>query len=225
MRVMFRRLLGTLCVLGACVALAPAAMAADHRDSPALEADPAADINDLFVFRSTDSDNLPASARTVFAMTVAPFADENARFSDAVDYEFVVFDLDNAAQEWVITCSASTPDDQGNQSVRCELPNGSFDETDFNDTTDGARNTNPDLIAFAGLRDDPFFFDLSSFLQVYQSLLAGNPDPTPLVDEDDDGTDTFAGSNTLAIVVDVRNSVFAGAQTLGVYARTVRRAN
>lgn len=217
MRTMFRRSLSALCVLGALVALAPAAMAADHLDSPAAQADPAADINDLYVFRSTDSENLDAVPRTVLVMTVSPLADDTTRFSDAVSYEFVAVDLDTST-EYVISCVAT--DAAGEQIVTCTAPDGIItDVTTFGDETDGTRAAGGvDIISFAGLRDDPFFFDLEDFQTVY-----GSGDPSELVD--DTGTDFFAGANTLAIVVDVKNSVFGGATNLGVWARTVRQGN
>ena len=64
MRKFRRRALSALVVLAAAAFLAPTAMAADHLDAPTSEADPAADINDLYVFESTDDEN-PLPGRTV----------------------------------------------------------------------------------------------------------------------------------------------------------------
>src|SRR5688572_25568318 len=59
---------------------APLANAADHRDSPATIADPAADINDVYGW--VEGNNV------VLGMTVFPLADASAKFSDKVQYVF-----------------------------------------------------------------------------------------------------------------------------------------
>ena len=81
--------------------------AADHLDAPGAEADPAADINDLFVFRSKDP-AAGATKRTVFVMTVFPLADQQSRFSDKVDYEFRIEDAADATKKMNIKCTADT---------------------------------------------------------------------------------------------------------------------
>jgi hypothetical protein len=63
------------------------------------------------------------------------------------------------------------------------------------------------MTAFAGLRDDPFFFDLVQYLAVLGGA-SGFRNP---------GIDTFAGTNTLALVVEVPISRFGGATQLGIW--------
>ena len=203
------RLFGCVIALGLSLSFTMSALAADHTDSPAVQNDAAADINDFYVFRSTDSGNPANNPRTVFVMTVFPFADSSASFSDAVNYEFVIVDLDSE-NVMVITCGL---DDQ--QQMQCASSAGDQAVVADGGTDDQSRFSAEPLIMYTGLRDDPFFFDLVDFLAVYES-----GDPTVLLD--DAGVDTFAGANTLAIVVDVHQNNLPGTN-LAVWARTVRR--
>src|SRR5690349_12425654 len=82
-----KKLLSAGALLLATVAFAPAAPAADHREAPLISEDPAADINDVYVFKSpTDS------TKTVLAMTVNPFISPTnalaSHFSNEVRYRF-----------------------------------------------------------------------------------------------------------------------------------------
>ena len=52
---------------------------------------------------------------------------------------------------------------------------------------------------FAGLVDDPFFFDIPGFRRFVASVLAGTPDPTQL----QRGRDSFAGYNVMGIALSV----------------------
>jgi hypothetical protein len=184
--------------------------AADHRDSPSTTGDPAADINDLYVFRSKDP-AAGATDRTVFVMTVLPLADTTSRFSDQVDYEFRIEEEAPGTATFTIKCNATsaTP-----QVISCTGPGGASKSIEFN-VVDAGSAANDDMRVFAGLRDDPFYFDLDDFKTVASS---GNP--AELVDNT--GTDFFLAKNTLAIVVDVKNSVFGASTKLKVHAATNR---
>jgi hypothetical protein len=186
--------------------------ASDHADDTVVAATPALDIADLFVFRSTDADDF--RPRTVFVMTVNPDADANSRFDPLATYEFVITQS-NAVQS-VISCTA---DDVEPQSVTCTLPDGSSSTKQLNDTTDGNRAAGVKLVVFAGLRDDPTFVDLTAVRAVQSSIESGTPDPTPLTDGT--GTDSFAGQNVLALVVDVENTVLPD-EVVFVSARVTR---
>ena len=59
-----------------------AALAADHLDAPGTQADPAADINDLYAWMSADGSALN------LVMTVFPAATDTSMFSDSVQYVF-----------------------------------------------------------------------------------------------------------------------------------------
>ncbi len=69
--------------------------------------------------------------------------------------------------------------------------------------------------AFAGVRDDPFYIDLTRLLEVLGGQASSFRNP---------GDDTLAGLNTLAIVIEMPMSMLGGAQQIGVWA-TSSRAN
>ena len=67
---------------------------------------------------------------------------------------------------------------------------------------------------FAGPRDDPFFFDLGQFQAILGGTETGFKNP---------GTDTFAGTNVLSVVVEVPKSMLGGSSTLNVWAETKKK--
>ncbi len=72
--------------------------------------------------------------------------------------------------------------------------------------------------AFAGVRDDPFFFDLPGFVEFKKQLLAGSTD-IPTLLGGFTGTDTFAGTNVSSIAIEVPNARLGGTgTTIGVWA-------
>lgn len=180
--------------------VAPAAMAADHRDSPIATADPAADLNDIYTFVNPNN-----PAETILVATMVPFATTNSRFSDAVEYKF---HIDNGAgpNSIVILCRAS------NQStvMTCTGPAGLNVSGGLNRTVNGTGAR-----MFAGLRDDPFFFDLNAFNATRAAVAPRFTNP---------GSNFFNG-NTLAIVLAVPSNRLTnnGANTtLRIYGSTVR---
>jgi hypothetical protein len=76
---------------------------------------------------------------------------------------------------------------------------------------------------FAGLTDDPFFFDVTGFNRFVASVLAGAPDATTL----NRGRDTFAGYNVQMITLSVPVALLKGSagNVIGVSATTLRQRN
>ncbi|MGH8474829.1 MAG: DUF4331 family protein [Methylococcales bacterium] len=79
---------------------------------------------------------------------------------------------------------------------------------------------------FAGLTDDPFFFDIPAFNRFVASVLAGTADVSLL----SRGRDTFAGYNVQMIALSVPIGLFqgpppVGAPIIGVSATTLRHRN
>jgi hypothetical protein len=72
--------------------------------------------------------------------------------------------------------------------------------------------SNGGITVFAGVRDDPFFFDLTQFQAILAGQASGFRNP---------GVDTFAGTNVLAIVVEVPISMLGGS-SLNVWGTTSR---
>ena len=67
---------------------------------------------------------------------------------------------------------------------------------------------------FAGPRDDPFFFDLNR----YKAILAGTASSF-----NDPGMDTFAGTNALALVVELPKSMLGTSNTINTWVTTNRK--
>ena len=176
------------------LAFLPVLLAADHREAPLIREDLVADINDVYAFLSpTDPDRL------VLAMTVNPFSvpSENVtyNFSPNVRYVFNIdSDGDAVADAKVMTSFQNQP---GGQTFSVELLDGNVVTGDVTAPTEEPDPNPPviveegDVQAFAGQRDDPFFFDVVGFAR----FLAGTGGF--------DGTDGFAGVNVSAIVVEL----------------------
>jgi hypothetical protein len=79
---------------------------------------------------------------------------------------------------------------------------------------------------FAGLVDDPFFFDIPAFSRFVASVLANQPNPAVF----NRGRDSFAGYNTLSIALSVpasllRSRLNVANNTVGLSCRTSRRVS
>jgi hypothetical protein len=201
--------------------------AADHRDSTVLTANPARDIADVYSFRSpADPSNL------VLVMTVSgliPPAEASTTFLDpAVLYQWKLDNNGDAVEDLVVQAFATgTGEDQvihfrgpvapevtgttsripdGDELVQVAL---STDDTPVTASAGG-------VTVFAGVRDDPFFFDLAQFNQI----VAGNATAF-----NDPGTDTFAGTNVLALVFEVPIAQLGGSDALGIWGTTSQFTN
>ena len=67
---------------------------------------------------------------------------------------------------------------------------------------------------FAGPRDDPFFFDLNQFKKIIAGQATSFNDP---------GSDTFAGTNVLSVVVEVPKTMLGGNGKLNVWLETKKK--
>ena len=187
-------------ILASALLFSNGSFAADHLDAPAVSNDPAADINDVYAFvNPNDPDEL------ILAATVMPLANENSRFSNAIRYQFRLQSAAGGSSGQVISCRFP------GEAVICHGPNGSHVAGPLGRTShhDGMR-------VFAGLRDDPFFFDLVAFQQTVATLAPQFSDP---------GNDFFEELNTLAIVIGVDQAIIdpAGSNPVQkVYATTWR---
>lgn len=218
----WRTLVVSVGLLGGIVALA---RSADHQDSPAIASDAAADINDLYAFLSPTDPN-----RLVLVMTVSPFIPpteaSTTYFSQDVLYQFKIDTDGNAVEDLVIQAQFDEPGpDQRFTIYGPGRPGstGSLRNTVLTDAaTVGGRISTGALAdiaddngvtAFAGVREDPFFFDAVQLGAIFGGTASGFRSP---------GVDTFAGMNTLAIVVELPVTMLGGATNLGVWATTSR---
>jgi uncharacterized protein (DUF2164 family) len=125
---------------------------ADHKDAPATIADPASDINDLFTFVD--------GGRFVMAMTITPFAASTAKFSTATKYVFhtqsgTKFGEYKKSEDVICTFDAT-------QKISCWAGTDDYVTGDASAAT-GLSSASGKLKVFAGLRADPFYFNLQGF--------------------------------------------------------------
>ncbi|MBM4189057.1 MAG: DUF4331 domain-containing protein [Gemmatimonadetes bacterium] len=220
-----RRLVAGGAVAVAAVVTAVAIRAADHRDTTLLTNNPGVDINDVYAFVSPSN-----PANVVLAMTVSPFvapAENGTRFfePDAL-YQFKIDTNADAVEDLVIQ-AVPTKVVAGRQDLLIYGPakperTGSTNrlikrKADFRVRVSENAEVRSRLFGgirvFAGLRDDPFFFDLTQFRAVVSGQASGFRNP---------GIDTFAGFNTLSIVVELPAASLGPKERLGVWATTSR---
>lgn len=224
------RIFGALVVVGG-LALADAARTADHRDAPGVNEDPRADINDIYAFVNPNSGNV------VLAMTVNPFQIGGApgiAFGQDVLYEFKIDNTGDNVEDLVVqttfgpVVSSSTPQTfsvRGPAKPRTAGTASSLLLTDSPSITGDANGTVATATgnvvkAFAGVRDDPFFFDL-----IFGFRLLGISPGGPLTRPP--GIDFFAGINCSIIALEIPPGVLRGTagNVLRIWGTTGRAKN
>lgn len=189
--------------------------AADHIDAPAVTG-VASDITDLYVFQGANASNLVFVANTQGLL--APGSTAAAKFDENTIIEFNIDNTGDNKEDLLIQCkydAASNsmqvygpvaPSETGTRSKLEGSVTASAAVTAYGSSA--VIGTGGGLQVFAGPRDDPFFFDLNQ----YKKIIAGTA-----TSFNNPGTDAFAGSNVLSVVVEVPKSML-GAQTSGTFA-------
>lgn len=223
-----RRLTGLRAGTAVLLGLAAFSQAADHRDSPSAVAEPAADIADVFAWTSSDTRHVN------LAVTVPA-----ALFSDAVQYVIHVESTSaygESGSEVRIICSFEV-----DQTLECWVGNADYVSGDASSEV-GLVSDSGRIRAFAGERDDAFFFNSSGLRSTLDMVDAAAPDlefdgaGCPVLDEatstalinalSDDGeaVDNFAGLTAGSLVLQIeRDLLTAGGQILAVWASTHRK--
>jgi hypothetical protein len=198
--------LGLLVIAAVAALLTIPAMSADHLDAPAVKKDGRIDINDVYAFHPGSPQNL---GRTVLAMTVNPAAGviSGTTFRAGANYEFLIDKDGDAKQDGIVRVQFDAPSG-GQQAYKVHVIRGNDGNVVFNGTT-GQVIESDGVKSFAGLRDDPFFFDLANFNNGATFCGSGLP-----------VSDFFLGLNTSAIVIELPTSML-GAGPAGVWGRTV----
>lgn len=183
----------------------PRLHAADHKDSPAVERDPATDIADVYAFRRAD--NL-VIAMTVQNLTVSGTGTD--LFNTRARYQFFVDNTNDnilAANATVtVTFSGTAP-----QTFKVEglssIPITGV-TSGFSNAASPAITTSGAIKVFAGPRDDPFYFDLAGF----REFLAGTYTPAAGLRSASGGLprNAFAGLNVGAIVIELPITALTG---------------
>ena len=221
MRLKFNLKVLGIALLGIGVSAASYLIAADHIDSPAVTGT-GSDITDVYAFQS------PANANNmVFVVNVqgllAPSATAAASFDEEVMIEI---NIDNSStkdnmEDLVIQATFDNnkvkvygPEAPAQKGLMSTLSTSSPVEatvTSYGSMPEvGEKNG---IRVFAGPRDDPFFFDLNQFKAIIGGTATSFNNP---------GTDAFAGTNVLALVVEVPKSML-GSGSVNIWATSNRK--
>jgi hypothetical protein len=182
------------------------AYAADHMDAPAVKGQ-TDDITDLYVFEGKNTDNLVFVANSQGLL--APSATAAASFDPTVLIQFKIDNNGDNVEDLVIQAiykdgvinffGLSKPSLLGTR-TKIEEGNflGSVPVTPYGAHSPIVTTGAYGIKFFAGPRDDPFFFDLDQFHKIIGGMATSFNNP---------GTDTFAGTNVLSVVVEVPKSL------------------
>jgi hypothetical protein len=198
--------------------------AADHLDAPslgslsvgALKGD--RDINDVYVFPA-------AGNRTALVMTTnpavnVPTIDPFGTYGSNVQYRLNIDNTGDFVQDVSYVTTFGQPDGAGSQHYVVKRYAGSAAvdasgegravASGFTNDAKGLSQSRDGVMAFAGQRSDPFFFDLIAF----RNTVGFSTGPTFCQAP----SDFFAPLDTLAIVLEVPDSALGG--SIGVWADT-----
>lgn len=150
-----------------------AAGAADHAESPAADADRAADIADIFVFRAPDAEGRIVAALT-FGGRPAPRARIDVEYCDRDVLYAVHIDRDADDLSDIDILLRYGRDADGQCGLRLQNVPGAG-AVAFEGPTETVFTSPSGLRAFSGLRDDPFFFDPQGLGQTLMTF-SGDPD-------------------------------------------------
>lgn len=197
--------------------------AADHVDTPAVTAQPS-DITDLYVFRAQDVNNMVFVANTQGLLS--PGSTAAAKFDENTVIEFNIDNNADNIEDLVIQCKYDAtsnsmqvygpvaPSEKGTRSKLEGNVKASAVVTAYGAASPTIGTGATGIKVFAGPRDDPFFFDLNRYKAILAGTAPGFNNP---------GTDTFAGTNVLSIVVEVPKTLLNSSGNINVWAETKKK--
>ena len=186
---------------------------ADHLDAPGLmspESNPKTDITDIYAFQKPGDPD-----KSILILNVNPLAPTLANEFESNGLYELKIDTDGDARAEIVFRIAFTQVDDGQQWATVRRVNGG--DADANDGEviikhapvsfdSKARITKAGQYKFfAGIRSDPFFFDLVGFLHNFKFT----------------GSDFFIDKNVFGIVLEVPNHALGGNPQIGMWARTL----
>lgn len=197
--------------------------AADHIDAPAVT-DTKADITDFYAFQGSSESNLVFVANTQGLMS--PTATGNATFSENTMIQFNIDNTGDNIEDLVIQvifadgkAYAYGPVAPSTTGLSGGIEFDATNSVSTNITTYGQEaqiGTSGSMKLFAGPRDDPFFMDFAQ----YGEIIAGNASSF-----NSPGSDTFAGTNVMSVVVEVPKSMLGSAETINTWVQARNRTN
>ena len=196
--------------------------AADHADTPAVTGQ-STDITDLYVFRGANPANLVFVANTQGLL--APGATGAAKFDENTVIEFNIDNNGDNVEDLVIQCkydAASNkmqiygpikPSETGTRSKLEGSVTAETTVTPYGGTVVTGTGSSG-IQVFAGPRDDPFFFDLDQFKKILAGTASNFNNP---------GTDHFAGTNVMSIVLEVPKTLLGTSSSINVWLETKKK--
>ena len=195
-------------------------IAADHIDAPAVQGG-TNDITDFYAFQGQNSNNLVFVANVQGLLS--PTATAGAAFDENTMIEFNIDTTGDNVEDLVIQATArdgkmyffgpAAPNQTGlNSTFLTGVTPNSVDITAYGSSAVVA--TNAGMSFFAGPRDDPFFFDFAQYSAIIGGTASGFNNP---------GSDTFAGSNVMSVVVEVPKSMIGGTGTINTWVESKRK--
>lgn len=199
------------------LAVSVAVMSADHVESPGTAADLAADIDDVYFFSSPETPATKVVAAITFGGRPAPQSridqsfncDPNVLFVLNIDRADAAGDFDDVADVRILARFGRNS--AGACGVQFENVPGAGGT--FSGPIESVITSPAGMRAFAGLRNDPFFFDAEGFTALIASFGAGPPQSGDVAAAFGLGTrarrDSFTGRNVSAIVFEIDVDVLA----------------
>ena len=197
-------------------------ISADHIDAPAVQGG-TSDITDFYAFQGENMDNMVFVANVQGLLS--PSETAGAAFDESVMIEINIDNNGDFIEDLVIQAvprngkmyilGPVAPKETGLSSTL--TAESAKDVTSVNITAYGEQavtSSKKGITAFAGPRDDPFFFDFAQF----SAIIAGEADGF-----NDPGNDTFAGTNVMSVVVEVPKSMIGGSGTINTWVESKRK--
>jgi len=196
-------------------------MSADHIDAPDVTST-TADITDYYAFQSKENNDNIVFVASIQGL-LSPGSTDAASFDENVLIEFNIDTDSDNVEDMVIQL---IPRDGKMYAFGPFAPSITGASSSINSNNDplwvditqygSAANigTKNGMKLFAGPRDDPFFFDLGAYSNVLAGTASGFSDP---------GTDTFAGTNVMAVVIEIPKSSLNGNDSVNTWVTTKRK--
>jgi hypothetical protein len=230
----------SITALGLTSGLQPAPLqASDHDDGDIDVRSRALSLTDLYVFREIDQNSAARAGDLILVLNTNPrsLARQQYFFSSNAQYDIKIARVANVnnppvPQPDLTLRFTFSPPNKGNRQVVTLTTIDSNGQSSTNTTTSGGRilttaitdaaprlNTvrarGANLTLFAGLREDPFFFDVEAYFRV-RAAVAGFG-PAASFRSPDTAIDFTKGYNVNTIVVRVPQQVLAGGRNINTF--------
>ncbi len=196
-------------------------LASDHIDAPAVK-NQTTDITDLYVFNGSDTNNLVFIGNTQGLL--APTSTATAAFDPNILIQFNIDNNGDNVEDMVIQAIYANgmmnfygpvkPSMTGTRSKLEGPVTVSVAVTPYGAVSPTIASSASGIKVFAGPRDDPFFFDLNQYHAILGGKATGFNNP---------GSDTFAGTNVLGVVVEVPKTLLNSTGKLNVWLTTKKK--